>query len=192
MRVTEAFGRTLQLFLCRWHANRPTQGDDPRLDRPDLRGRRFNLCCSHRARRSGPHRGLYTFRPRSRPAGRNPRLYRLRQLRARADQSKAWCSATFGKPPSPSPPATMTGPRATPNTSKYGSSSCWPRQDASRWTTARTRPPASAGRHPRMLGRRRFLTLCGHPRGFALTSWTYFGCSGPPLENNIGRFEPFA
>ena len=37
------------------------------------------------------------------------------------------------------------------------------------------------------LGRRRFLTLCGHWRGGALTSFIYFRCSGPPLENDIGK-----
>ena len=38
---------------------------------------------------------------------------------------------------------------------------------------ARERPPASAGRRPRVQGWRRFLTLGGHWRGFALTSLAY-------------------
>jgi hypothetical protein len=40
-------------------------------------------------------------------------------------------------------------------------------------------------RGPESLGRRRFLTLGGHRRIFALTSLAYFRCSGPPLENGI-------
>ena len=38
---------------------------------------------------------------------------------------------------------------------------------------ARERPPASAGRRPRVQGWRRFLTLGGHWRGFVLTSLAY-------------------
>ena len=50
-------------------------------------------------------------------------------------------------------------------------------------------PPASAGRSPRMQGRRRFPTLGGHRRCFALISLDYLRCLGPPLENTIRRVE---
>ena len=39
------------------------------------------------------------------------------------------------------------------------------------------------------LGRRRFLTLGGHRRIFALTSLDYLRCSGPPLENGIDELR---